>query len=56
MHFTNYFTYIFIVYICVKQNLFFKKKTELYFYFIDLVWDGIPRYIIKGSVFLVLFL
>ena len=42
LFFTNYFARIFIVYICVGQNLLFR-----------LIWVGIQCCSIKGPVFLV---
>ena len=44
---------IFIVYICMKQNLWFKKLSHVLHLF-DLVWGSIWRYSIKSYVFLVL--
>ena len=55
LHFTNYFTRIFIVYICVRQNLLFCKLSYI-FHFFDLDWVGIRCYSINGFVLVVLFL
>ena len=50
MHFTNYFTRIFIIYIWVEQNCFFKKLSRI-LDLLDLVWGGIQYYNIKGLCF-----
>ena len=52
--FKLFYTY-FYCYICVKQNLLFKKLSCI-LYFFDLFWDGIRSYSVTGFVFLVLFL
>ena len=50
MHFTNYFTRIFIIYIWVEQNCLFKKLSGI-LDLLDLVWGGIQCYSIKSLCF-----
>ena len=38
LHFTKYFTHIFIVYICVEQNLLFKKLSGVLVWF-EMIFD-----------------
>ena len=46
--------FFFIAYICVEQNLWFKKLSGVLHLF-GLVWGGIQWYSIKRFVFLVFF-